>query len=246
MASGFLLMCTLIFLVYMSYMGSRKGVIRLVYNIAALILSMVLSQCLAAAVTGFISQNTSLYETVREQTDKYVQDNIRSELAEAAAGSSAADVLSLPKVVSDVLYDSDSAGGEAEKILNSDIASVGADKVCGYISEVLAAIVTKALISIIIFVIVIIAINVLGNAMNILYYIPGINTLNKAAGAIVGFAQGLIIIWIVCIVIMMFAGTEAGNTLYSAIDGNKVLSFIYDTNLFAKLFKNTLDVSALS
>lgn len=248
MTDKILLAGVLIFLAAMAYNGSKKGVIRLVYSVVAMVVAMMLSQCLAIPVSNFLTKSTPVYKTIKSHTENYVETNIRPniELKQLEGAGSVEDALELPEALKNMLFDESVLGKDAEELLSGDIVTIGTDKICESISKGLAAVCMRAVVSIVIFIIIAIALSFISKTLNIFSRIPGIYTLNKTAGAIVGLAEGIVVLWIVSIVIMTMSGTATGNALMTMIDKNSVLSFIYDTNIFAKLFQNTLDVSAIS
>lgn len=247
MTDKILLICVLIFLALMTYNGSKKGVIKLVYSVLAMVLSMILSQYLAVPVTNFLHDKTPVYEIVKENTTEYVDGYIRPQIetAQQQTVESLVNSLEMPSVLSEMVF-GESAEGYSEKILNNDVATVGIDKICEYISDGISAICMRAIVSVTIFLIVFVLIKLLGKTLNVFSRIPGIHTINKTLGAIAGLIQGVVILWILSLIVMMMAGTPMGNSIMEMIDKNSILTFIYDTNIFAKLFKNMLDVSSLS
>ena len=58
--------------------------------------------------------------------------------------------------------------------------------------------------------------------------LPGIHFLNQMAGSLLGFVQGLAVIWIGCFVLTVFSGTQWGQQVLAAVDGNPFLRSLYD------------------
>ena len=56
-----------------------------------------------------------------------------------------------------------------------------------------------------------------------------------AGGALIGFAQAILIIWLLCMVVTIFSSTSWGQTVCKAIADNGVLSMIYDNNLIQNI-----------
>lgn len=218
---------TVLFLAVMAYMGSRKGLIKIVYSLAAVIAAMILSQCLSVPVTNFVEKNTQLHDMVRERMDIYVEKNVRDNLENTTEQihTNIEDSLNLPASVTDMLFD-DYVQPES----GFDI-----DDFCNYLSEGLTSICMRAITTIILFFIIIGILRFVSTFFDVFARLPVINEINRLAGAAAGLVQGVIILWILCIIPMAMAGTPTGNIIIDAITGNAFLSFIYNTNIFSKL-----------
>lgn len=224
-----------LFLAAMTYMGSKKGLIRLIYSAASLIIAMVLSQCLSVPVTNFVEKNTQIYDFVKERMDIYVDVSVGENL-ESSTEQTWEDFqksLNLPKSVTSMLFD-DYVQPES---------GFNIDELCEYVSEGLTLICMRLITTIILFLIIFIIMRCAPAFFDVFARLPVINEINRLAGAAVGFGEGVIILWILCIVIMAMTGTPTGNKVMDVVDSNAFLSFIYNTNVFAEFFKNLLDVA---
>lgn len=232
MAEEILVVGTVLFLALMAYQGSRQGLIRLIYSAAALIAAMILSQCLSVPVSDFVEKNTHIYDMVKEQTDRYVAENIKENI-EGSAGHAGEDILgalNLPKPFTDSL----------SKNYLKDGTSFNSDDVCEYVSGGLASLCVDAMVTVILFLIIWGILKVVSEVFDVFAKLPVINEINRLAGAAAGVAKGILILWVLCILLMAMAGTPAGNALMDAVDSNAFLRFIYNTNVFAKLLGNLI------
>ena len=66
--------------------------------------------------------------------------------------------------------------------------------------------------------------------LDVLANLPLIGTVNKIGGAIVGFVQGLLIIWVACLVVTAFGDKAWAQETFSQINSNALLTFIYEKN----------------
>ena len=64
--------------------------------------------------------------------------------------------------------------------------------------------------------------------------------MNKTAGMLFGFLQGIIIIWIACLVVTAFGATKTGQQILALIQDSVILSFIYNNNCLMLLVGNIL------
>lgn len=221
-----------LFLAAMTYMGSKKGLIRLIYSAVSLIIAMILSQCLSVPVTNFVEKNTQIYDIVKERMDSYVAESVGENL-ESSTEQVREDIqesLNLPESVASMLFDN-----YVQPESGFDI-----NEFCDYVSEGLTFICMRSITTIIMFFLITIILRCMSTFFNVFARLPVINEINRLTGAAVGFGEGIIILWILCIVLMAMTGTPTGNKVMDAVDDNVFLSFIYDTNVFAKLLGNII------
>ena len=65
--------------------------------------------------------------------------------------------------------------------------------------------------------------------------IPGLKQLNSAAGVILALVQGLILLWVLCLVLTEFGNTDWGMQVMGMIKESSFLSLIYNHNLLLQL-----------
>lgn len=220
---------SVLFLAAMTYMGSKKGFIRLIYSAASLLIAMILSQCLSVPVTNFVEKNTQIYDVVKGRMDSYVHVSVEENLESSTEQTweNFQKSLNLPKSVTSMLFD-DYVKPES---------GFNIDEFCEYVSEGLTLICMRLITTIILFLIIFIIMRCAPAFFDVFARLPVINEINRLAGAAVGFGEGIILLWILCIVIMAMTGTPTGNKVMDAVDSNAFLSFIYNTNVFAEFFK---------
>ena len=68
--------------------------------------------------------------------------------------------------------------------------------------------------------------------------IPVVNGLNKIGGFIFGLLNGVVYLWIACIIITIFSATAWGQYIFAQINDSVILSFIYNNNYLLELLAN--------
>ena len=66
--------------------------------------------------------------------------------------------------------------------------------------------------------------------LDLIARLPILCGLNQIAGALLGLAQGLLILWIAGALLNCFAATAAGQILEQQVNGSAWLSFLYQYN----------------
>lgn len=222
----------LVFLAGMAYKGNRKGLIRIGFSVLSIIAAMFLSQCLAVPVSNFIENNTSIHQTLKSQMDKYVESTVKEEIDNAAGQvqENIIETLSIAEPVKSILF----------KDYQKPDNEVNTDELCEYISEGLTEICMRAITTLVLFLVITLVLRSSFITLTFFEKLPLIKEINKLAGAAIGVAEGIVILWILCIVLMAATGTPAADTVMEAVDNNVLLSLIYDTNVFLKLFGTLL------
>lgn len=232
MLENILVAAVLLFLAGMAYSGSKKGFMKILYSFVSLIIAMMISQCLTVPVSNYIEKNTPVYEQVKKQMDQYVEVNVKEEVGNVTTQvqENVMESLALPSAVTQMLFD----GKEQMP------AAANTDELCESISEGLTRICMRAIVIIVIFVITVVILRVISGVLNIFARFPIVKEMNQLSGAVIGLAEGIVILWVLCIVVMAMTGTPNGDAIMNAIEQNAFLSFIYNTNLFIKLFGSLL------
>lgn len=220
------LLITLVILVFMTIYGYRKGFVRMAFSLISIILVLMLAGIFAPIISRAIS-STSVYEHVREQIEELVEEHI-----ESAAGSTASlgvsaqteiiESMPIPKLMQESLVKNNT---------DNIYEDMGVSTFTEYLSEAITMTLMNAIVYIVIFVIVMIAVRAAIKLLDLVAKLPGINFLNRTFGTVFGLAEGVIIIWIGCIVLTAFARTSWAQAAFTEINANAFLTFIYNTNL---------------
>ena len=80
----------------------------------------------------------------------------------------------------------------------------------------------------------IIGLIVLCFALNLLTKLPLLKQVNTTAGLAIGLVEGVLVVWILFVILTMFAGSEFGSKALALISENPLLNFLYKNNLVSK------------
>jgi len=75
---------------------------------------------------------------------------------------------------------------------------------------------------------------VLGRVLNIISKLPVLNELNRMGGGIVGIFQGLVIVWLIFTLMMVFIDKPFVQEAMEQIENNFFLNLLYESNIIAK------------
>lgn len=76
---------------------------------------------------------------------------------------------------------------------------------------------------------------IISRCLDIVARLPVIYGVNKLAGAALGAAEGLVFLWLFCLLVTAFSAAEWGAELGRLIEESSWLSYLYDHNLLVTL-----------
>lgn len=222
-------------LVVFALKGRKVGFIKTIFSIFSIIIAIVVSSALSPYVSKALRTNDKFYNYINERVEDVinlkVEDKDKTTVSEQAEAISK---LSLPESIKKNLLENKN-NSEVYKALHVDTFK---EYVNGYITTIainaIAFMITYLVVTILLFTVSI--------ALNIISKLPIINGLNKTAGLLVGLFEGLLVIWMLCIVLTAFSGTETAQKLFEMIKESQFLSCLYNNNLLIRLITNMAKV----
>lgn len=223
--NNILLIIVLLYLLACIWNGYRKGLVKMVFSVVALFAAIIISRMAAPQVEDYLQKETNVHEQIQEKTDDYVETILQEKLSAGLFSVSdqayAIEELPLPKYIRSVLTKNNTE--EIYKIL-------GVDAFQDYISSSLAGFIVTALAFVLSFVIIGAGVFLAEKLIERIARLPGINGINRLAGAATGFVKALVVLWVFCLVVTAAAGTAAGQQLLKMIGDSQILSMIYNHN----------------
>lgn len=202
--------------------GARKGMVRTAVSMVSFILVIVAVSWINPYMGDFIREHTSWEESIQQRTSEMLAGVIEDQL-EPDAGQQEEIIrqLPLPDGMKELLLENNNEEG---------YRSMAAEGFADYLSGYLAYAVINGIAFVLSFVVTIILIRLILYAVDILTDLPVLGGINRAGGIVLGAVQGLLWLWIIFLVIALFADTPAGRVLMEQIRINPVLSWLYNNN----------------
>lgn len=192
--------------------GYKKGMVKIVLSMIAMAVTYILAGALTIPASMALKTATPVYTTIEESVEKMVKE---AKIDDTKLDITAIEKLNLPSQIEEKLID-------------------GAEKVTSgfndYLVSSISNFILKALTFFILFIVIYIILSIVIKIFDFVSKLPLINTVNKAGGLAVGAAQGLIIVWIGCLVITAFGDKAWAQEAFRQINDNKLLTFIYENN----------------
>lgn len=219
-----------VYLLAMVLHGHYKGFIRLAVSATALLITLATVNVTMPYVTDWLKNDTPVYETMKEKMAESVGiDEILANLGVEEDTQKAdewmiIEELPIPEQLKELLVENNNI--EVYRMIGVEFFR---DYVGGYLADT----VLKAAVFVVMFLLVYLALKIVVIWLDLIAKLPIISGINKIAGAILGGAEAMIFIWILCIVLTVFSWTELGNAALAQVDASPWLSWIYDHNMLA-------------
>lgn len=216
--------------------GHYRGFIRLAVSFTALVITLIIVHTALPHVTTYVTEKTAFREKIgssilqtigvdptekgREDLFQKSQNTMPDEQRLIIEG------LNLPDSVKEALIANNNR--EIYQIL-------GVDAFADYLGAYLSQAVIQSVCFILLFIIVFVSIQILVRWLDLIAKLPIINGINQLAGAVLGGVQGLLYLWIGCIVLSAFTSTPFGMAVIEQIEKNAWLYALYHNNFFSTL-----------
>lgn len=205
-----------------TFVGYKRGILKTVLSILSIVITLVAVFVLTPIMSGILKNNT----TVSEKINQIVEEKI---ITEEAFGNlteeQIIDKLELPEAIKEVILENNTAKNLAEKGLSSFRE---------YLIASVSDIVFNAIIFVISFVIIFIAIKILFAALNLVTKLPVIHQANTFLGLAFGLCEGLIIVWLFFVAVTMVGGSDMAKNIFEQVNDSAILTFLYKNNLIVK------------
>ena len=210
--------------------GYSRGFLKSMFSMAQMLIAIFLVLMISPILKGVLRENTSLYD----QTKEKVVSAIESELPDLTGG------MELPAEMENELIDRIASAEILQELLKKNntpevYESLGVTSFIDYIGTYMAELVITAVSFVIAFIAVMIVLQIISLIFDLIGKLPVLGGINRLAGGLLGAAEGLIILWLLCLVATAFPNTSLGSEVLAAIGQSELLSMIYNNNLVLNL-----------
>jgi uncharacterized membrane protein required for colicin V production len=204
-----LLIGVLVFLFVMGLYGYMRGFLKIVLSVVAMFVTLLAVTFLSTPVGDIVKENTKVYTKIHQSVEDLIDSYDIKEIKDVKE-------LNLPDAVLDpVIEKADGKTAEVKTYLANEITRT----------------VFNALIFFVLTIVIYILLTIVIAVLDIFSKLPVINGINKSAGAILGLVQGLILIWVACLLLTAAGDKKWAGDIFKEINDNSILSFIYNNNL---------------
>ena len=221
-------LAVLVLLAFSMVDGYRHGFVKEVVSALLVLISVALVWLINPYVNQFIRENTSFYEKIQTASGSFVDS--------LADGKETMDEEEQKELISSMDIPDLLQKGITENNTALVYQYLAVNTFAGYISGYLANVAVNCLSFLVSYILSSILIHVLAYAMDLLARLPVIRGINKIAGAVVGGMKCIVFVWVGMLVLTILCNTEIGQKGLGLIRGDTVLDFLYDKNIFIRIF----------
>ena len=223
-----LLIIVLAFLLLSAWIGMKRGLIKTIFSMFSMIITIILTVLVSPAVSKGLQENEKIMGYFVEKADALIPfEEIESKLeleTKKAAQAEFLKKLHLPESVIESLTENNSI---------DYYKAFGIDTFEDYLCHSIASVVINALAFAITFLVILILLKVLCFSLNIVSKLPVLNQANHLLGFATGFLYAIMIVGVGCILLTAASSTEMGSRLMKMVTESSILSYIYNHNLLS-------------
>ena len=218
-----LLIVVLLILAGFGLHGYLRGLVRVLFSLVAVFLTIVLATAITPYVAHFLQTQTPLYDTVKEKCVDYLQSAVEDGMQQETQGQEMSMVfgIKMPEELQKLF--TEPAVGPGGLIENTGVYEKAGDFVAAQVVQRLAWVFS--------FVLILALLSVVVHFLDILAKLPVLKNINRIGGLAVGLLEGLIVVWILFLAVFLCQGTEFGREMMDTIQGNAFLRLINDNNV---------------
>lgn len=206
----------LIYTVFAIFHGYRCGFLRIILGFVAMVLTIVLALALATPLSKTIAKQT----TIDDEIEAMLMESLSNYQGEKAQELSKDGDSLITMLIKDYVVKGDSFQKMDEKIAKA-------------ISSTILQWFSFILLYIVLFIIFRILIRMINQAD----HVPVLHTINRIAGIIIALLKVYINVNVFFLIVSFAENTSLGKTILQQISENNFIYFLYQNNIFPKLFE---------
>lgn len=222
------------YLLAMVLYGHYRGFLKMAVTMTALIFSLIAVRVAMPYVTDALRENTGIHRAIGQGllhmagADENATDGVEL----PAQQREAIERLKLPEQMKEALLENN----------NTEIYELlGVDRFLDYLGQYLANMVINLAGSALLFVVVFILLKMVVNWLDLVARLPILSGINQIAGAVLGGAQGIFVLWLAGLVVRACSAMSWTQPVLTQIGKKVWLNFLYQNNLFNWLLVNILN-----
>lgn len=223
---NWILVAVLGIIAVLGVIGLKKGLIKMVFSLVSTIVALLVAMLFSPVVSGMMKSNEAIVgffdekiSAVVDFTPEEAQEETESKQESLIAS------LPLPETFKETLLENNTL---------DNYAAMRAQNFEEYVCRQITNVIINAIAFVVTLLLAVIALAILCNVLNLIAKLPLLKQINAAAGLAAGVAEGLLLVWILFVILTMFAGTEFGSEAMSMIAENPLLDFLYKNNMVSK------------
>lgn len=183
----------------------------------------------AGPYLGKVLQHTPMYTMISGQVEEKLDAYSEAQAEKVSQQIEEINRYPLPQYLKNALIENNN---------NQIYEALGVSRFNQYVASYMACLVLNSVSFLIVFLLAFIILKVIEAGLDLISKLPVLHSINLLGGLVCGVVHGMIILWILCIVITMFAWTEAGQWALSQVNESALLSLLYNHNYILSALTN--------
>lgn len=223
---NWILIAVLAIVVVLGFVGLKKGFVKVAFSLVSTIVALLVAMLFSPIVAGVMKNSETIVGFFDEKIGMLVDFSEEEAKEETVSGQeSFIEALPLPEALKDSLTKNNTA---------ENYVSMQAQTFEQYVCRQITNMILNAIAFVVTLVVAVIVLLILCNTLNLLAKLPLLRQLNSMAGLAAGVAEGILLVWVLFVILTMFAGSEFGQSSLEMIAKNPLLDFLYKNNLVSK------------
>lgn len=220
---------TVILLGVFSFVGYKRGLMKTVLSLGCILLSLFISNMVYGRVSKFIQDDTHIKGVIQKKIEERIEKRLDTHVNSQTEQIQAIEKLPLPDDMKKLLTDNN----------NDDVYSeLAVTQFSDYVGNLLSCIIVNGIAFLLTFGVLMIFFWVLMSMAKILTDFPLVGWIDSLGGLALGFAKGLLLVWIVYFFVTMCSSTDWGMRAYYEIETDTWMKLINDNNILTKVLYN--------
>lgn len=210
--------------------GLFRGFMHTLLGFATIVLSFVLAFSFGPKVAAWASTNKTITDTLTGYTDSiarldnYGLSSTPVTLLNDASIEQVLNNLSMPEAIKDIIRDN---------LKNLSFSSQGLNSVKDYVSRTLINIVISVVSFLLCFMAAAIVVSLIGSAVNHIFKLPGLRTLDRLVGGVLGLLRGAAFVYLLFLLVPIISSVFTPNTFNRLIEESKLAPYFQSNGFFS-------------
>ena len=224
---NWLLIVVCAIILFCAIRGWNRGLLRILYSLISIVLLIGLISYATPYISSYIKNNTGVYTALEQRCTQAIRNSGQEKVSDTVDNGTSVAGVSLPEQVTS--YITDSGNNLLDQVGVYDaLGKKMADWILAGISYFVALLIAGIIVSMI------------GRSLRIVNRIPVLRGVNRTLGIFAGAFQGLILVWLLFMLLSLFAGTEEGKMCIEQIDQSGILRYLYYNNVPSRILTGFL------
>ena len=207
----------------LGWLGMKKGLVKMVFSLTSTIIALLLAMLISPIVAGVMKNNEDIVRVIDEKISTVIDFAPEdAKETDATEQKSLIESLPLPQSMKETILENNNEAN----YLALNVGSFEA-----YVCRQITNVIINAIAFVITLIVAIILLFILCNMLNVLAKLPILRQINAAGGLAAGVAEGILLVWILFVILTMFATSAFGSSSLALIAENPILDFLYKNNL---------------